>query len=340
MLVEYKISQSYCTLWGYTSYAYQEEKIRGFISIGENFDDYFQFSEKDLIYSKNQISEIIEAYDENNFKTFLCELNKNKQLGSFLTYISYFIEYKLNEKRSIQIISWLIDITDMINNESDGYEAFSMDCVSKTGYIIREYLKKSKTSAFKLLKDFYSTGNLNPCKVELLRSLQFNSGRVKCEETTSTTENSILTIEEIKEIEDLILPDLKLFLTNPINFTNGFYIQYYFLMSSIDDNFCKQLTESTINEKVHLLNYIKNFCTKGQLLTGDCSKTFGYRIRDEFDMESVYNVLKEQFNPNINIDEGYNLELVCFLMCYENSSKKESYTKREIQEYINSKKDA
>jgi hypothetical protein len=189
-----------------------------------------------------------------------------------------------------------------------------------------------------LLKLFYLTGSLNACKVVLLRSLQFNSGRVNREETTSTTEDSILTIEEIKEIEDIILPDLKLFVTNPTNFINDFYIQYYFLMSSIDDNFCKQLTESIINEKVHLLNYIQNFCTKGQHLTGDCSKTFGYRIRDEFDMESVYNVLKEQFNPNISIEEGYNLELVCFLMCYENSYKKESYTEREIKEYINSKR--
>ena len=40
-------------------------------------------------------------------------------MGSFLTYISYFIEYKLNEKRSIQIITWLIDLTDTINNESE-----------------------------------------------------------------------------------------------------------------------------------------------------------------------------------------------------------------------------
>ena len=38
-----KISHSFNVAWGYTTYQYQEMKIRGFCCIAENFSNYYQF---------------------------------------------------------------------------------------------------------------------------------------------------------------------------------------------------------------------------------------------------------------------------------------------------------
>ncbi len=335
-----KVSQVNNKFWGYTTYHYQEAKIRGFMYVEDNFDNYFQFNENELLYDRNQIAEIIETYDKEKFKELIVKLNLNKQLSSFMYYISYYIEHKLEGKRVLNILNWLMELSDELKKEKVEYDAFSIDCERQIGYIIKNYLKKNKetVNAYEFIKNIYSSGKISLTKVELLRSLQFENGRVSSSEEKNT--NPILTIEETIQIENMIKDSLKEFVSNKENFDAPDYVQYYYLMKSIDKNFCEELSGKIIEDGTHVLKFIKNFCTHGQLLTGTGAQLYGFnqKLSEDFDLKKIYENLIKDFNNDMDLSEGDNKYKIAFIMSYENQNEDNSYSQASMEEYLKRKK--
>ena len=335
-----KVSQSDNKFWGYTSYNYQESKIRGFIYVEDNFDNYFQFNENELLYDRNQIADIIENYEKEEFVKFIKNLNENKQLSQFMYYISYYIENKLPLERVTKIINWLMEISSNIKKEQLEYNVFSIDCEIQIAYAIKNYLKKNKSNinSFDFLKSFYSSGSLNLVKVELLRSLQYENGRVNSNSNEKSI-NPIISIEETIKIETLLKDELKAFVENSDNFDCPEYIQYYYLMKTIDNEICSNLSKKTISEGINVLKFIKNFCTHGQLLTGSGQEIYGFNMNiDEFDTKEVYDILSRDFDPNMDLNQNDNLYKVIYLMSYEKNNIDDHYTIQTVQDYLKEKK--
>ena len=332
-----KISHSFNVAWGYTTYQYEEMKIRGFICIPENFNFYYQFVDEGLSYNKSDIDNIITKYEKEEFLSLMSQLNNKKELSDFLPYISYYIENKLSIKRAGDLINWLIELSDTIEQELNEYEAFKIDCDQRISYILKKYLQKNKEKvcSFEFLTEIYTKGKLNNVKVNLLRSLQYSSGKVSNGDS-NTEREQILTIPEVEKIESMIKDELIDYLNNEDNFLNSNYVQYYYLMKHIDHSCCKKLTDKIIKEKTKVLVFIKNFCGFGQHLTGTGEKTYRYdkSLQDEFDMKQIYDILVKDINPNLNLDIDLNLFKACYIMSYEKGCVDEGYTKKEIKEYL------
>ncbi len=336
-----KVWQVDSKFWGYTTYHYQEAKIRGFMYIEENFDNYFQFNENELLYNKNQIEEIIEKYNKEDFIAFVRKLNQQKQLSPFMYYIAYYVENKLSKNRVVDIINWLMEITNEIQKEKVEFEAFSTDCDRQISYILRNYLKKNKDTmnVFNFIKEFYENGEVNLVKVEFLRSLQIENGRVKSN-NGENNDNPILTIEETKLIENLIKDNLQNFVFNKLNFDEPEYNQYYYLMHTINKQLCDDFVEKLLKEETNILKFIKNFCSCGQLLTGSCEKTYGFssKLSEDFDIERIYKILTKDFNPDIDLDSNDNLYKVAFMMSYEKYDDDDQFSKSKMKKYLKQKK--
>lgn len=332
-----KISQSFNVAWGYTIYKYEEMKIRGFICITENFSNYYQFEDEKGSYSKSDIDNIITNYNKEEFIKFMKQLNTNKELSEFLPYVSYYIENKLTGKRTSDVINWLIEFTDDLEQELSEYEAFKVDCDQRIGYMIKKYIQKNreKIDIVEFLTKIYSKGKLNNTKVDLLRSLQVSSGKVS-DGSTKNEKDKIVTIQEIEIIEQLIKNELTEYLNNKENFSDSNYVQYYYLMKCIDPNICKELTNKIIKDEVDVLAFVKNFCRHGQHLTGNGEKTYSYHksLQEEFDMKKVYDILINELDESIDLSEGCNLYRAAYVMSYEKGCIDEGYTKREIEQYI------
>ena len=332
-----KISQSFNVAWGYTTYQYEEMKIRGFICITENFSNYYQFEDEKLSYSKSDIDNIITNYNKEDFIIFIKQLNTNKELSEFLPYVSYYIENKLTEKRASDVINWLIEFSDDLEQELSEYEAFKVDCDQRIGYMIKKYIQKNreKINVVEFLTQIYSKGKLNNAKVDLLRSLQVSSGKV-ADGNTKNEKDKIVTIQELETIEQLIKNELTEYLNNKENFLDSNYVQYYYLMKHIDSNICKELTNKVIKDEVDILNFVKNFCGHGQHLTGNGEKTYRYHksLEEEFDMKKVYDILVKELSESIDLNEGLNLYRAAYVMSYEKGCIDDGYTKREIEQYI------
>lgn len=335
-----KISQSFNVAWGYTTYQYQEMKIRGFICIEDNFSNYFKFEDENLLYNKSDIENIITNYNQEEFISFIQNLNKNKELSDFLPYISYYIENKLNDDRINDLLNWLIEFSDIMENEVIGFEAFKVDCDKKIGFMILKYLQKNKDKldVVDFLTKMYSNGKLNLTKVELLRSLQVSSGKTSSNDAKNKNEQ-ILTILEVEKIEALIKSELTEYLYNENNLLNNNYIQYYYLMKYIDPNVCKKLVEKILKDEIKVLELIKNFCGYGQFLTGSGEKTYSYSksLQNEFDIKKVYKVLIKDINKNLDLTNDLNFYRACYIMSYEKGFKEEGYTRKEVEQYMNSR---
>lgn len=332
-----KISQSFNVVWGYTTYQYEEMKIRGFICITENFSNYYQFEDEKLSYNKSDIDNIITNYCKDEFTLLLKQLNEHKELSEFLSYISYYIENKLNEKRAGDIVNWLIEFTDTLVPEISEFETFKVDCDRRIVYIITNYMKKykEKVNNVEFLTKLYSNGKLNDTKVELLRSLQAASGKVS-DGSIKNEKEELITKQETEKIEQLVKNELTQYLNNKNNFLDNNYVQYYYLMKYIDNNVCKELTNRVLKEEVDVLDFIKNFCGYGQHLTGNGEKTYRYykSLQEEFDMEKVYNILIKGLKYPIDINEGLNFYRLVYIMSYEKGCVDDGYTRREIESYF------
>lgn len=332
-----KISQSFNVVWGYTTYQYQEMKIRGFICITENFSNYYQFEDEKLSYNKSDIDNIITNYCKDEFTLLLKQLNEHKELSEFLSYISYYIDNKLNEKRAGDIVNWLIEFTDTLVPEISEFETFKVDCDRRIVYIITNYMKKykEKVNNVEFLTKLYSNGKLNDTKVELLRSLQAASGKVS-DGSIKNEKEEFITIQETEKIEQLVKNELTQYLNNKNNFLDNNYVQYYYLMKYIDNNVCKELTNRVLKEEVDVLDFIKNFCGYGQHLTGNGEKTYRYykSLQEEFDMEKVYNILIKGLKYPIDINAGLNFYRLVYIMSYEKGCVDDGYTRREIESYF------
>lgn len=332
-----KISHSFNVAWGYTTYQYQEMIIRGFCCIAENFSNYYQFEDEKLSYNRSDIDNIIANYCKDDFITLIKQLNINKELSEFLSYISYYIENKLNEKRARDIINWLIEFSDILEPELFEYEAFKVDCDRRIEYIIKKYIQKNKEkiNVVEFLTQIYTSGKLNDTKVDLLRSLQFSSGKVS-DGSINEEKEKIITIPELETIEQLVKNELTGYLNNKENFSDSNYVQYYYLMKHIDINVCKGLTNRVIKEEVDVLNFIKNFCGYGQNLTGNGEKTYRYdkSLQEEFDMKKVYDILIKDLKEPIDLNAELNLYRAVYIMSYEKGCVDDGYTKKEIEQYF------
>lgn len=337
-----KISQATNAFRVYSNYHYKEAHMRGMLYVKENFDNYFHFDIVDKLYQKSDIEDIMETYNKQEFIEFITNLNINKQLSNFLPFVIYHLEHKLNKKRCLNILQWLMEFSDNLQNEQVEYNAFSIDCEKQIAYMLKDYLRKenNKTEILSFMKTIYKNGKINATKVELLRSLESDIKRQK----ENSDEKPILTQNELLEIYNIIKQDLELFVCNEDNFDKNDYVQYYYLLKSINPQACKNLVEKILQEEINVLSFIKNFCTHGQYLTGTADKTFGFRLDlgKEIDLEKVYNIFMKDFDPNLNLDEDNNLYKVTYLMFYENKRDVDNdtqYTKKALLNFLENKKD-
>ena len=95
-----------------------------------------------------------------------------------------------------------------------------------------------------------------------------------------------------------------------------------------------------MSEETYVLEFIKNFCTHVRLLTGNGGQLFGFSIKldEEFDLDKIYQILKKDFSPNIDLSDDNNKYKVAFLMSYEQNNNEDVYSISAMEKYLKGKK--
>lgn len=335
-----------CSIYPYSAYtlnAWQEAKIRGFIHIRDNIDKYFVFNSEKELYSNSDIEDCLLNYDKDNFKKFILQLNENNGLGTFISYLNYYITEKLEFKRAKEIIDWFLELENAFKEEEPKEVVFYRDFIQLFDRVFIKFLEKFKNqlNIFEYIKNFYGNGKISLFKVEILRSLQNQCGRMY-KGQTEKAQNPLLTEEQIVEVEKIILPVLKIFMASNQSLSTYNFKEYYYLMKVLDEKFTNNLVNEFLKDANTTLDLIKHFVIRGTHLNYNLTKTYSYKlstINEIAEIEKIYNILIKDIINHTNLAEEINKIYLAFIMTYENykNDDDDSYTESDMKKYLKEK---
>lgn len=330
---------------GYTTYYSHEPKIRGFLHAESNSKYYFQFQENDELYSNNDIDDCIVNYNKEEFNKFIFKLNENNELSSFIPYIYYYFENILTLSRAKEIIGWLLELASSIKKENQDSKIISRDSIAMLDRLFITFLNKYKDSfnIFEYCKNYYLSGSLDILKVEILRSLQNEHGRMY-KGQTNKKETPTLTLEQVVELENIIKDELKTFMKTEESFNSYDYKQYFYLLQSIDEKFCEKILEKHLKSADNAFKFIKSFVITGKYLNHEMTKTYEFNIKsvnEIIDSKKLYDLMILDIDKHNNLNEDDNKIYLSYLMSYEKFKSRDddsSYTEKDMQRYLETKK--
>lgn len=325
----------------YTINKWQESKIRGFIHVKDNIEKYFNFNNSKELYTNIDIENCLTIFDKKVFQEFIIKLNENNQFGDFAPYINYYLMEKLEFERAKKIVDWILELNNIIKPEENTGLIFYRDCISLCDKIVINFCGKykNKFNVFEFLKSVFKTDELSLIKVEILRSLQNQCGRMY-KGQTQTEQSALLTTEQVIEIEKIVLPKLKKFMKNKDNLDVYYYKKYYFLLKVLDEKLANSLIDEYLKNSNLIFEFIKNFVTLGNHLNYDLTKTYGYKmsfINEIVDSEKVYNILIKDIDKHSNTDNEKDRIYLSYIMSFENYGDDYLYTEYDMKKYLKEK---
>lgn len=321
----------------YTHVTAQESKVRGYIHSQSNFDYYFNFYGPENI-TNVKIEESIKHYEKEEFIVFVKQLIKNKELSNYLTYLNYYIENDLDIERSKNLFEWVLEISDFIDDDKDLKSLFLLDCESQIGYFLLSFLRnhKQEFNVYQYIKQFFSGSDISLCKVNILRSLQNEHGRMSKKQPV-LRDNPVLTEKQVIELEKIVKPNLKIILSNFESLKLKDYAQYYYLLKSIDEKFCNKLQDEYLKSEENYFDFVKNFVSRGQYITGTRANTYFYNIenlKEDFDCDFIYNKLKPLITKDLDLSNEDDIIKTAFVMSYEKVGDRDGYTVAAMKKYL------
>jgi predicted KAP-like P-loop ATPase len=328
-----------CTT-SYSLYAHvmpQEAKVRGYIQEDSNFDYYFNFYNPEEI-TNSKIEESIKEYDKEQFLEFVKILIKNQEFSNYLSFMNYYIENDLDVERSKNLFEWILGISSLIEKDKDLKSLFVLDSESQIGYFLLSFLRNHKQdfNIFQYIKQFFIEGKLTLCKVNILRSLQNEHGRMS-KRQTALRDNPVLTEKQVIELEKIVKPNLKIALSAPESLELKDYVQYYYLMKSIDEKFCNNLQNEYLKSDEYCFKFVNKFVSRGQYITGSKANTYHYNIdslKEDFDCDFVYKKLKPLITKDIDLNNEDNVIKMAYIMSYEKAGDRDGYTVAAMKKYL------